>query len=1088
MRKKENTTFSSYSKWSWLLIGLLLSMGLSSATAGSLVESLTKSQDDKQLQAQETWVLVVPSANISFLQVENDGFDTTAKVFDNSGRLISQSTSWRGREGRYLLALEDAKGNRAATVEIKNTENSSEPGEVKVTWLQPDPGLRSSISIAEGLSDVAIAGNLHATHDQGADAHQRAADAYHSALMLLGGTEAGYWAADIHFELGVINRHLGLLREAGVSNQHALDAFQSLGDTRGMAAANNALGIVAYQLSEYDEAINYFNRDLDIRAADLDAFSQARAHNNIALAYWQIDQYQEAIEAYQQALSLFASGRSGLSIDEVLGLNPEQLKVNGNLSTVATALNNLALAKGTIGEVDQAEALWGHAVVLAEVADSASELARAELNLGKLYIEQGRLEQALNYSVSAADYYTETNNDYWLAEALTGIGKIYASIDEQADAISCYQRAQDLAGEDQKLQSSLLRLLANANWRLGNMALAESQFSAARDSFIQSNQPSQAAVVDSEYSMFLLEQGQGKIAIQNQRQAFSTLQVLGDIRNAARAQSRLGQLLLADGQKQAAEQELQSALKGHRAVSDELYELDTLTALSRAKNGVAALGVAKAATELANTIRTRTNSADIQTSFLASRRDAFEQYINLLVDAGDIEQAWNVNEQIRARTLLDLIQDANNPDNRLAAISINLDMPTLQQELDSDVAMLSYFLGEQRSHLWVIGQDSMEYYPLPAANQINLAANELTEVLRSHRQSPSRIAYVAGQLSEMVLQPAAAAIADRELVVIADGGLQSIPFALLPMDSSNAQNATLITETNVTYTPSARIFNLLNEHSSKSSSDILVLADPLSGQPANGALLVQDEFADANIDFSSIVAQRSLSQTGVNLTRLPGARLEAQAIADTASRADYRNTIKVMTGAQANHDFVMSGGLRNYGVLHFATHGVVDADMPELSGLVLAQEPESQTMSYLRPHQIAALELDADLVVLSGCETGIGKSVGSEGLFSLSRPFLIAGAKQVISSLWQVSDRATAVLMERFYFHLLEEDQSPEVALRSAQQWLSSQSEWEHPYFWAGFVVQGGRNVPAVNQQYADAGNSTPDTDTPPPTLVNAAL
>lgn len=207
-----------------------------------------------------------------------------------------------------------------------------------------------------------------------------------------------------------------------------------------------------------------------------------------------------------------------------------------------------------------------------------------------------------------------------------------------------------------------------------------------------------------------------------------------------------------------------------------------------------------------------------------------------------------------------------------------------------------------------------------------------------------------------------------------------------------------------------------------------------------------------------MVAQRSLDQSGINLSTLPGAQLEAAAIKHLVESSRDNHHVTIMSGAQASHDFVMQGGLRDYGLIHFATHGVVDANLPALSGLVLADGELDRAFNYLRPDEIASLDLTADLVVLSGCETGVGKSVISEGLLSLSRPFLVAGARQVISSLWQVSDRATAQLMERFYFHLMQENKKPEQALRSAQQWLSEQAEWEHPYFWAGFILQGGRN------------------------------
>jgi CHAT domain-containing protein len=146
-------------------------------------------------------------------------------------------------------------------------------------------------------------------------------------------------------------------------------------------------------------------------------------------------------------------------------------------------------------------------------------------------------------------------------------------------------------------------------------------------------------------------------------------------------------------------------------------------------------------------------------------------------------------------------------------------------------------------------------------------------------------------------------------------------------------------------------------------------------------------------------------------------------------------------------------------MLHFATHGLLNAEHPALSGLVLSlvTEKGEARIRFLTLPDVYKLNLSADLVVLSACQTALGKEIRGEGLVGLVRGFMYAGAPRVVASLWKVDDVATSPLMERFYQGMLVEKQRPVAALRQAQKWLRIQRRWQHPYYWAGFVLQGER-------------------------------
>jgi len=154
---------------------------------------------------------------------------------------------------------------------------------------------------------------------------------------------------------------------------------------------------------------------------------------------------------------------------------------------------------------------------------------------------------------------------------------------------------------------------------------------------------------------------------------------------------------------------------------------------------------------------------------------------------------------------------------------------------------------------------------------------------------------------------------------------------------------------------------------------------------------------------------------------------------------------------------VASQALARYRVVHFATHGLLDSERPELSGIVLSlvdQKGRPQN-GFLRLHEVYNLSLPADLVVLSACQTALGREIKGEGIVGLTRGFMYAGAGRVSASLWKVDDAGTAELMRRFYAHMLKENMPAAAALRAAQVEMAGRGLYRSPYFWAAFVIQG---------------------------------
>ncbi len=202
---------------------------------------------------------------------------------------------------------------------------------------------------------------------------------------------------------------------------------------------------------------------------------------------------------------------------------------------------------------------------------------------------------------------------------------------------------------------------------------------------------------------------------------------------------------------------------------------------------------------------------------------------------------------------------------------------------------------------------------------------------------------------------------------------------------------------------------------------------------------------------------RSAKEVGLTdrgqLKRLLASKEEAAAIRNATATGQAT----IALGFDASRERVMAGNLAEYRIVHFATHGLLNEENPELSGVVLSlvDEQGKEQNGFLRLHEIFNLNLPVEMVVLSACQTGLGKKIKGEGLVGLTRGFMYAGAPRVVASLWSVDDRATALLMSVFYRKMLREKLSPAAALRAAQNEIRRQKQWRSPVYWAGFVLQG---------------------------------
>jgi len=407
------------------------------------------------------------------------------------------------------------------------------------------------------------------------------------------------------------------------------------------------------------------------------------------------------------------------------------------------------------------------------------------------------------------------------------------------------------------------------------------------------------------------------------------------------------------------------------------------------------------------------------------------------------------------------------------------------QLLDENTLLLEYSLGEERSYVWTISQTQVASHELAKRSEIEDAAQRLYRLLTARNQelagetrpqkearlAESEKAYgkAAAELTRLVLEPLAGELQHKRLLVVSDGALQFIPFALLPearsADGSSA-GTPLVAEHEIVNLPSASVFAVLRNDArahSKHPKMLAVLADPVfskdDARVRARTSRVQKTPREAAASPSGDVLTRAAADLAFPLNResylprLPFTQREARAIMTTVPAAKGL----VALGFDANRDQATSRELGNYQVVHYATHGLLDNTHPELSGLVfslLDRNGKAQN-GFVEMQDIYNLNLPVDVVVLSACETGLGMNIKGEGLVGLTRGFMHAGASRVLASLWSVDDVATSELMRRFYDAMFRERMPPSAALRKAQLEMLREERWRSPYYWAAFVLQG---------------------------------
>jgi len=810
---------------------------------------------------------------------------------------------------------------------------------------------------------------------------------------------------------------------------NALPILQDTGNTGVEAITLVNIGLVRDSIGEKQKALGFYQRALPLLRTAHDRGGEAVTLNNIGYLYDSIGEQQKALAYLGQALPI--------------------LQELGDHRVEAITLNNIGYVYSALDEEQKALDYYNRALpVLRVVGDRRMEAITLN-NIALVQKVIGDNRKALDFFNQALELRRVVSDRSGEAITLSDIGSVYALLAEPQKALDFYKGALQLsrAVQDRSTEASVLRRIAMVKRDRGELAEAR---------------------VNLEDALTIVEHLRTRIAGQELRGSYFA-SVHQFFESYIDVLMRLHRLNPAGGYDALA---LQAAERSRaRTLLDSLAE-----ARSNIRQGIAS--------ELLERERALQQKLDVtaekQARFLSSNHTD-EQAIDVKNETeGLLIQYQEVEAEIRS----------SSP--RYAALTqpVPLSLKEIQQQvLDSDTLLLEYALGDQKSYLWAVTPSAVNSFELRPRVEVEAATRRVYELLTARdkhvkfekpdeqhariAKADADYASASAALSQMLLGPVASQLEKKRLLIVSDGALNYLPFGALPSAFARgiSDPRPLIVDHEIVSLPSASALSVLRREligRAPVAKTLAVVADPVfekddervkvtkTGHRRNAGPKRSIEMRSTT-DPAKGEALRSTRQSDsdevTQIHRLPFTRREAEEILAMVPEGDRFAALDF----DASRATATNPALGQYRYVHFATHGFLNASHPELSGIVLSlvNRQGAEQDGFLWAHEVYNLHLPAEMVVLSGCRTGLGKEIKGEGLVGLTRGFMYAGSARVLISLWDIDDEASAELMAHLYKAILKEHMTPAAALRTAQLKVSNDKRWQKPYYWAAFVLQG---------------------------------
>lgn len=795
----------------------------------------------------------------------------------------------------------------------------------------------------------------------------------------------------------------------------------------------------------YQQATDKYLASLTLSQDLDDKLMEAFTLHEVGMIYGDVGLYQKAIDAYSRAADLF-----------------KKLKIAKGEADVIT---NIGWIYGELGDTQNRLAMYDRAAAIYKTAGDIDPVLIS--NFGSTYAKLGQYQRALEIHLRVLEMRRVLQEPLGLGITLRNIGDCYEHLGDKQKALGFYNEslAYMLKADHNFYTSSTLFHLGRLYDILGDKEKALDYLNQTLKVQNSINDPRGAAVT--RFYIARIERDRGNL-IEARKNIEAALASVEQLRTHVSSQQLRTSYFAS----------VQQFREFYIDLLMRLHKENPSQQLDRAAFNASETGRARSLLELLSEANAEIHRG-VDPELLERKRNLEDaiagkaesrirgKFTEEQATAADKELAALTTEyeQLEAR-----IRDTS-PQYASLTQPVPLKLEEVQQQvLDPETLLLEYSLGEQRSFLWAVTPDSIRTFELPNRATIESLARRVYELLTARNQTvasetleqrnlrleaaDAEYQKAAASLSQVILGPAAAELKNKRLLIVSEGVLQFVSFAGLP-DPNNTRP--LIVDHEIVTAPSTAVVASLRQETANrkpAPKTLAVFADPVFSTNDPRVATAQAAHATQTDKGSAADALRSATEMGLgDLRRLRFSRQEADAITRYTN-----NELKLeAVDFQASRALATSADLGQYRIVHFATHGLINNTHPELSGVVLSlvDEKGRPQNGFLRLYDLYNLKLSADLVVLSACQTALGKEIKGEGLVGLTRGFMYAGAPRVVASLWQIDDRATAEFMKRFYEGMLGQKLRPAAALRAAQVSMQKDPRWNQPHYWAAFTLQG---------------------------------
>jgi CHAT domain-containing protein/tetratricopeptide (TPR) repeat protein len=964
---------------------------------------------------------------------------------------------------------------------------------------------------ADKLEDVALAlkniGDAYMLLSE----NEKAPEYYHQALEL--SQKVGNRPLEIEAlnGIGFIENDRGAPAIALDYCNRARSLSREIAFRRGEAQSLNNIGLTYYNSGDVRRALDLFEQSLAIWATAVDRRGQAQTLLNVGYAHNDLGETAKARNYFDQALSLARKTKDYkvqvLSL-AVLGLSYtwsgdkqsafdaytqalELARSVGDRFGEAVSLNGLGYYYDDLGKEQTAlENYLQAAQLFKDIGNRSYEVFTLGF-AGHISFAMGDTGKALEYYNRHLELCRSLPNPRQEAYGLRDIGAIYASLGRTEEAISNYESALALSKEvgDPRGQAYILNRQGLIYSRLKNRDKAQECFDEGLRLLLALEDRSGEVLIL--YNMACLRRDLGELTqasnlIQTALQVIERLRttvISEDLRASYLASVYECYELYIDLLMRMHKQNPESGFDRVAFVTSERGRARSLLEMLKEARADIHKGIGLGLLQKARSTQELLNAKADRHMLLLGQRLAghssaenggksIDEEIAALAD--EIKQLDKQSDEIEA------VIRISSPGYAALTQPRSLSLKQLQHLLDRDTVLVEYSLGEERSYVWAVTKSSLvgcelpprkdieqvaqDFHRLVATQQASIAGETYAARAERIRLSEAGLNEAAGRLSEMILKPIAPYLGTNRLVIVPDGALHYVPFAALPDPKDASGKVPLVVNHKISNLPSLSTLATLRKECAyrrHAEKTLVVLADAVYDRDDNRIT----QIAKARLTRSSAEQTRPISFIrsfiespdagfAAGFHRLPFSGREAREI----SQFVPRHKRKVALDFNASLRLAMSADLDQYRIIHFAAHGFLSSEHPKLSGIVLSlvDEQGNPQDGFLRLNEIYNMKLRADLVVLSACQTAIGKQIMGEGIIGLTRGFMYAGAARVTATLWKVDDNATSELMKRFYAEMLTGRRlRPSDALRAAQLQMIKQPQWKSPYYWAAFVLQG---------------------------------